>query len=373
MIVLLSGAKKNIGDFLITDRVRALLSHVLGDEILWLPNWQPLDGHEEEIAAARAVVVAGGPGYRPGMYGSVYPLFSDPGTLPRLGVPVRFLGLGWKGDPGDDFNLERYRFTERTLALVRALGDRGRYSARDHLSLEVLRRNGIDGVMTGCPVWYHLDSLGTPLRIPSEVRRVVFTPPEQEVFHQQSREILYGLRAMLPAAEIVVAFHRGIAADAQTPPAAAALLARYAAFARDLGCRVEDVSYDLERIAFYNDCDLHVGYRLHGHLYFLSRRLPSILLEEDGRGRGATEALGAPGVRAWELTWSSRAARTLSSPRAARIMARRFPVKAARAAAVPEALATVRAEIENGFARCAAVPGRIDATWPVMEAFIRDV
>lgn len=153
----------------------------------------------------------------------------------------------------------------------------------------------------------------------------------------------------------------------------AALLTDYAAFARNLGCRVEDVSYDLERIAFYGKCDLHVGYRLHGHLEFLSQRLPSVLLEEDGRGRGATEALGAPGVRGWELTWSSRLARVTSSARVARVLARRFAVKSARPAAVPEALATVRDEIETGFRRCAAVPARIDATWPIMEEFVRDI
>ncbi len=373
MIVLLSGAKKNIGDFLITHRARTLLEHVLGEPILWMPNWETLDDREDEIAEARAVVVAGGPGYRPAMYGGVYPLFSDPATLPRLGVEVRFLGLGWKGDPGDDFDLARYRFTERTLALVRALGDKASYSARDHLSAEVLRRNGIPGIMTGCPVWYHLASLGKPLRTPTEIRRLVFTPPEQNVFHAQSKEILKELRRLLPEAEIIVAFHRGITADAETPPEKAALLTDYAAFARNLGCRVEDVSYDLERIAFYGKCDLHVGYRLHGHLEFLSQRLPSVLLEEDGRGRGATEALGAPGVRGWELTWSSRLARVTSSARVARVLARRFAVKSARPAAVPEALATVRDEIETGFRRCAAVPARIDATWPIMEEFVRDI
>lgn len=373
MIVLLSGAKKNIGDFLITHRVRALLEHVLDEPILWMPNWESLDGREDEVAAARAVVVAGGPGYRPGMYGSVYPLFSDPATLPRLGVQIRFLGLGWKGDPGDDFDLARYRFTGRTMALVRALGDKAGYSARDHLSLEVLQRNGIAGVMTGCPVWYHLASLGKPLRTPAKIRRLVFTPPEQDMFHAQSREILKGLRGLVPEAEIVVAFHRGITADAQTPPDKAALLTDYAAFARNLGCRIEDVSYDLARIAFYEECDLHVGYRLHGHLHFLSQRLPSVLLEEDGRGRGATEALGAPGVRAWELSWSSRLSRSTSSARLAQVMARRFPVKTSRPAAVPEALAVVRDEIETGFKRCAAVPARIDATWPVMEEFVRSI
>jgi hypothetical protein len=373
MIVLLSGAKKNIGDFIITDRARTLLEHVTGDEILWMPNWEPLDGREEEIASARAVVVAGGPGYRPPMYGRVYPLFSDPAVLPRLGVPVCFLGLGWKGEPGDDFNLAHYRFTPRTMGLLHALGEQASYSARDLPSLEVLARNGIDGVMTGCPVWYHLDSLGKPLTVPSQIRRLVFTPPEQRVFHEQSREVLRGLRAAIPDAEIIVAFHRGLEADEFTRPAVAEVLKGYAAFARGLGCRVEDVSRDLTRIAFYDDCDLHVGYRLHGHLHFLSKRRPSVLLEEDGRGRGATETLGAPGIRAWSLTWSSRLARGLSSGAVARRLARRFPVKAARHEAIAEALATVRSEIASGFAGCAAVPARIDAMWPVMEAFVRRI
>jgi len=84
MIVLLSGAKKNIGDFIITDRARTLLEHISGDTIHHLPNWEPLDSHEDLIASSRAVVVAGGPGYRPPLYGGVYPLFSDPTTLPRM-------------------------------------------------------------------------------------------------------------------------------------------------------------------------------------------------------------------------------------------------------------------------------------------------
>jgi hypothetical protein len=373
MIILLSGAKKNIGDFLITDRARALLEHVLGEEVVMLPNWQPLDGREEQIASARALVVAGGPGYRPSMYGGVYPLFTDPSVLPGLGVPVRFLALGWKGDPGDDFDLVNYRFTPRTMTLVRALGRGARYSTRDHLSLKALQRNEIQGVMTGCPVWYHVESLGKPLKVPARIDRLVFTPPEQKIFHEQSRVILRGLRTMLPQAEIVVAFHRGIEADEHTPPAAAAPLREYARFARGLGCRVEDVSYDLARIRFYDESDLHVGYRLHGHLHFLSRRLPSVLLEEDGRGRGATETLGAPGIRAWSLTWSSSLARTASSAALARRLARRFPVKTARPDAVGETLAVVRQEMETGFRRSATVPAVIDTTWPVMKAFIEQM
>lgn len=99
MIVLLSGAKKNIGDFLITHRARTLLEHVLGEPILWMPNWETLDDREDEIAEARAVVVAGGPGYRPAMYGGVYPLFSDPATLPGWASRSAFSASAGRATP----------------------------------------------------------------------------------------------------------------------------------------------------------------------------------------------------------------------------------------------------------------------------------
>ena len=37
---------------------------------------------------------------------------------------------------------------------------------------------------------------------------------------------------------------------------------------------------------------LHVGMRVHAHIYNLSIRNPSLLLEEDGRGAGVNDALG---------------------------------------------------------------------------------
>ena len=47
-------------------------------------------------------------------------------------------------------------------------------------------------------------------------------------------------------------------------------------------CEVIDVSYDEKKIDMYLDFDLHIGYRVHAHIYFLSKSKPSILLHEDG-------------------------------------------------------------------------------------------
>jgi len=373
LIVLLSGAKKNIGDFLISDRAERILRHVTGQDVVRLPNWEPLDGHLEVLAKASGLVVAGGPGYRPDLYGGVYPLTREPAALAGLGMPVTFFGLGWKGDPGDDFDLATYRFGERTLGLVTALGENGRYSARDQLSYEVLVRNGVPGpVMSGCPVWYDLDSLGVPFEPPTALRTIVFTPPEQRVFHAQSRRLLQELVRAYPESRVIVAFHRGIEADEHTSATDAEALVEYAAFARSLGCDVRDVSYDLGRIAFYRDADAHVGYRLHAHLCFLSYRKPSIVLEEDGRARGAAEALGTPSVRAWRLTRAGKLPRTLRSRTVSRAVKRLgWSVKAARDDVSEDALAALEDQRAAGFPAFRAAAQRIDATWPVMERFTR--
>ena len=59
-----------------------------------------------------------------------------------------------------------------------------------------------------------------------------------------------------------------------------------------IGVESRDISYSRDGFDIYNDCDLHIGFRVHAHIYNLSMRNISILIEEDGRGAGVNEALG---------------------------------------------------------------------------------
>ena len=60
---------------------------------------------------------------------------------------------------------------------------------------------------------------------------------------------------------------------------------------KEIGVKVHDISYGVDGFKIYDDCDLHLGYRVHAHIYNLSKRNISVLLEEDGRGAGANSAL----------------------------------------------------------------------------------
>ncbi len=293
MIVTLTGALKNVGDFLIAERAKALLARFVDAEQLDLRRQDPLTPRLDAVNAARAVVLCGGPGYASDVYPRIFPLVED---LDRLTAPPVGFGLGWSGKP---FNRPQdFQFTDRSLELLRRLHDQGRASSvRDDITLGILRRAGFDSaVMTGCPVWYDLESLGKPYRHAAEVRRLVFTTPAGIRLTRPTLAVMRLLARRFPKAERICAFHRGIRPDRLTSWHQGAGYMAWATAALALGYRVRDVAYDTRRIAFYGDCDLHVGFRVHAHLYFLSKRLASFLINEDGRGAGMAASLQQPGL-----------------------------------------------------------------------------
>ena len=45
---------------------------------------------------------------------------------------------------------------------------------------------------------------------------------------------------------------------------------------------------------------MHIGFRVHAHIYNLSKRNRTILLEEDGRGAGVNQALGLSNIHVYD-------------------------------------------------------------------------
>jgi hypothetical protein len=287
--VALHGAKKNAGDFLIRDRALALIRHVRpGHEIVLHPRWEPLD--DELVAGADAVVLCGGPGLREDFYPQLFPLVPD---LRAIGVPVLPLALGWSGHPAD--HPEKFEFSESSRAALAAITRTvGWGTVRDDVSLGIVERAGVGAFRrSGCTAWYHLPSLGTPVRRPGKIRRLVFTPPQASTrLSAETVKVMRMLRSRYKDAERFCVFHRGLRADRFTPRRESAAVLSLAAAATALGFNVVDASFDPARIAFYEEADLHVGYRVHAHLAFVSYRRPSLLISEDGRGLGQAETLG---------------------------------------------------------------------------------
>ena len=90
--ITLTGAKKNAGDFLITERALKLLNYVAPEfEYRVRASWNEL--HDiDEVNNSKGIIVLGGPGYGMNIYPGVYKLRKD---LNDIQVPVYILGSGW--------------------------------------------------------------------------------------------------------------------------------------------------------------------------------------------------------------------------------------------------------------------------------------
>jgi len=365
--ILLHKAKGNVGDLFIIERARGLLERVRPDRKfeVWDREVPFTDAHLEKVNAAAALVLTGGPGYQPRAYPNVYPLHED---LGRITAPIVGFGVGWKAQTGDWAEAAAYRWPEQTRRLLEKMEGSGAVSScRDYLTVAALRANGFSNhTMTGCPTWYRG---GEPAFVepPAGKPRIAYTPG---ALNSDRREIAACDLAVLEtvrrlgAGEVTVAFHHPVAQAEFEAHYSAKAWKRYESNLMPLldhlrAAKIEyvDLSADREKMrATYAGFDLHVGFRVHAHLHFLSEGKPSVLIAEDGRGRGVIDALPALGFPIGELVSASPLGR--------------FGAGRVREAAVAGVGAAIESEISEGYPRSRRAVAAIGQTWPKMKAFL---
>jgi hypothetical protein len=284
--VVLHGAKKNIGDFFIRDRAKKLLTFLRPDrELVEFSSWESLDEHIDIINQSKALIIMGGPGASSCFYPKGYPLLSD---INNLKVPFVLLGSGSYEKVYGNLFKKKFNFCLKTKKI---LSKEYFISTRDDFSNGLFIDNSISSVMTGCPAFYNLDCIDKSLCITSN-KKIVFTPPANMLFKKQSINLMIKLRKLFPKYDIYCSFNRGYTADKHTTKEFECSIKGIVDKAKELNFIVSDTSYDLNKLDYYNECDFHVGYRLHSHIHFLSRRAPSFLISEDSRSYGHMKTLG---------------------------------------------------------------------------------
>jgi len=307
----------NVGDLLIELSLRELVTRETGErEFVTFFREEPLDAHLDLIAQAKAVLMPGFAIRDLPMTPGCYQLVDD---WSRIRTPLVPVGANYNVYPGDAVTREQVTYSPGTRAFLEYVSRQyPTVSCRERHTLRVLARQGITNTaMTGDPAWFDPACFGQPMRRPREVCKVVFTPPLSPFYADQAEAMMRVIAEVFPAAQRYCAFHM---ADADALPQlrregaiddgdgelaersaamSQAVLAknrRVRTWCRELGFEVREASFDLGRIAFYGDCDLHVGYECHAHLYFLRKRIPSLLIHEDARGVGFTDTMGGMGV-----------------------------------------------------------------------------
>lgn len=296
-IGILSGAVKNAGDFLIVERSKKMLQMVYPDsEFITFNRLINLENRIKELNSCDILVLAGGPVYLEQTYPQAVPLVRE---LNNIKSPIITLGCGWYGK--NDLRetiYDKYKFEEKTNIFFKKLSENSPLSCRDWLTYKVLKSNGYRNiVMTGCPAWYDINRVentkhkNISMKYP---KMICISDSGYKMNISKSLMLTQYIRETYPQAEVHYIFHRGIDVPGERGDKNREL---YNKLQRVNGVIIHDISDSSEGFSIYDNCDFHIGFRVHAHIYNLSVRNISILFEEDGRGRGVNDALYLKGVR----------------------------------------------------------------------------
>lgn len=285
MIVTLTGAFRNVGDYLIGDRAISLLKKYVDDEVINLNRNNLLEKDYEIMNKARAIILCGGPAYQKNMFPGIYNL-----DMSKIKTKIIPLGLGWKGHLNQ--KTEEFDFNETSQQFIKDISAKITYSScRDYYTVDVLKKLDVQNViMTGCPAWYSLNSINKEFNY-KDPKTIIFSDPA--LVDSSSYEALKLLRRKFPKSNIILTLHHGFFPRIDMRGAKFflkhLLLVLYASFR---GIQIISLAANLDRMKkVYAQCDLHIGFRVHAHIFCLSRRVPSMLLSEDSRGVGQSIAL----------------------------------------------------------------------------------
>lgn len=377
--VLLTGGKNNAGDFLIKHSAKKLLTALRPDrEYIDFNAWEAFDEEKIEIVNnSKALILTGGPALQSNIYPEIYKLTPD---LNKIKVPIIAMGIGWKSSSGSWEDIKKYKLKSGSIPLIKRLAESGyKSSVRDYHSMHVLQNHGMNNVITtGCPALYDLDSIGKPIKTDS-ISKINFSLGVSYVASKKMewsvKDILVKMRDHFPDRKISIKFHHSIDKKfLETPDANLRLYknnVRFSNWLKSEGFAYEDISGSAQNlIESYSSSDFHIGYRVHAHIYMSSISKPSVLIAEDGRGKGLRGLLG--GVIFDGFTERSDTKYSIIDR-----IAGRFGISRDRYEIDDEfsqlILRTIDSEIENGMPRLNSVRSNIDNHFQIMKTFLKNL
>ncbi|WP_306916596.1 MULTISPECIES: polysaccharide pyruvyl transferase family protein [unclassified Arthrobacter] len=262
---------KNIGDRLITQSLVSLIEDNFGDSVsvevvFRAATW---DEVQEVVEGADHIIFACLP-IRSELGVRVYPYLRE---VIASGVSYSILAAGTDLPVKDNVPLGG-GIDEESNDLLRELGARASvFSTRGLLTQRFCRQIGIESSeYQGDVAFYAPAKYGSEFVSDTTVRSIVISDPHRPEKYLRSLSVLIeGLKIEFPSASVVVALH-GVND-----------IVRDYCLANDV--EINAIHQDPENgLSIYEDCDLHVGYRVHGHVSALKNRIPSYLMEQDGRG-----------------------------------------------------------------------------------------
>ncbi len=307
-ILLYGRPYSNGGDFLIYDRIRRLLQAACPDAQITLNLQNDAQFAPEELNGYDAIVTGGGGAQFAEAYVRTSFFFQH---FDEIKTPIHYMGTGLYGADGEDVTRYEYPYSDEMINYFNQVTERGgQLASRDWVVDEILRNSGVKGVvMAGCPAWYDLEMLARPETdavfqgsfADRKIRKIAvsnhgLTKNAQDHGRKLSQieALILFLKEKYPDAEIMLTFNDGYLTKYSKDYN---LTLQKWAQEQDVSC--VELSSDAAKFKALDEIDLHIGFRVHTHIYCISRMIPSLLIEEDIRGFGMNETLGLPHITAY--------------------------------------------------------------------------
>lgn len=292
-----SHKKQNVGDGFILIAIKKLLRPFEAE--FEFSTRRSLTADEiEKINSTKALIIAGA-----NQLNDKYTIFpgANLDSIRQIKVPIIFMGVGYSGF--DDQNSKMSNLTHSLLIEAHKTVEFS--SWRCLRTMAYLNKNipEIKGkiLMTGCPVIYGDELLGGK-PFSSGLGRVAVSITERGRWFSREKSTIDFVARKYGGSELFLVLHQDLATGGLRemlsglknlqPPAS---IIRWYAKLRGFKILVPKTAEECQD--FYNTCDLHIGSRVHAHLYCLGASKRSFLTYVDDRAISFADYLKFPVVK----------------------------------------------------------------------------
>jgi len=288
-IGVLYGAITNAGDFLIYERGKRLLENFFDNsfDLSYIKRFKHIDGDFDGL------IILGGPLISRKMHIQSKNISK---YIKNRNIPVFCVGLGVSGQK---FNSENNYFLDNaSVSFWKQIYESSKlFSVRDKITYKILNNYGIKTELTGCCALFDLENLENenPIKNKKYFNKIAVTIPNlsSSLDFSSIKSFLLTLHFLLTLRErfskkeieLGLFFQHGYRSPANK------IMKK---LANIIGIKTYDLSgKSLDASELYK-YDIHIGTRLHSHIYFLSLGKPSFLLSVDMRTEAFLKTIKTP-------------------------------------------------------------------------------
>lgn len=178
-------------------------------------------------------------------------------------IPVFLIGSSWCIYPGKISQTKlKIDLKEKSLLKYIICSKKHYLSTRDILTQELLLNNNIKSNMTGDLALYDINQMKNEFKF-NQLNKIAISLPHNINYYQDCTNIKDKIEKYYKC-KVYICTHQYLKNN----------------------LNYIDLSGNYNNLNYYKGIDMHIGFRLHGHLWFLRNRKPSFLISEDGRGNG---------------------------------------------------------------------------------------